>query len=417
MGDTPAAFDSAVQRFVACDISTQSIVIAAVDKEQQVVVSPRKMTVDRFTQWAPQNLSKTDALVFEASCDAWHWYDLLQPLVGTLTVAHPQKVALIAQTKVKTDGRDALTLARILAANLVPAVWVPPREVRDLRELVAHRRRLIRQRTQARNRLHAVLLAYHLVPPLGDPFAQKNRAWWASLAIPRSVSLRVQHEVSLLQSLAPLIAQVEDELIALSTTDRWHTMSALLIQLPGFGVLSTMVVLSAIGTIARFPSAKHLVGYSGLGAGIYASGKVTRTKTITKQGRRELRAVLVEAAWTAVDHSPFWKDQFARLSVRLGKKKAIVAIARRLLVAIWHVLTKAEADRNAVQAAVGRKLLKWGDKLRAAGRHSLSRKAFVRAELSRLGYPENNHTADSVPGDMVANLSPPAAHPAASEEG
>lgn len=289
-------------------------------------------------------------------------------------------------------------------------MWVPPREVRDLRELVAHRHRLIRQRSQARNRLHAVLLAYPSVPPLGDPFAQKNRAWWAELAIPRTAQLRVQHRVSLLQSMAPLITQVEDELIALSATERWHTLSSLVIQLPGFGVLSAMVVLSAIGTITRFPSAKHLVGYSGLGAGIYASGKITRTKAITKQGRRELRAVLVEAAWTAVEYSPFWKEQFARLSVRLGKKKAIVAIARRLLVCIWHVLAKAETDRHAVPAAVGRKLLKWGDKLRTVGRQNLSRKAFVRAELSRLGYPETDPGTDTAPAD-VADLSPPAAHP------
>lgn len=113
MDDSPFSARTSFQRFVACDISTQSIVVAAVDAHQQVILTPRKIAVDRFVQWASQNLQKTDALVFEASCDAWHWSDVLYPCVGAVTVAHPQKVALIAQTKVKTDGRDAVTLARL----------------------------------------------------------------------------------------------------------------------------------------------------------------------------------------------------------------------------------------------------------------------------------------------------------------
>ena len=79
-----------------------------------------------------------------------------------------------------------------------------------------------------------------------------------------------------------------------------------------------------------------------------ASGQTYHTGPITKQGRRELRTVLVEAAWSAVAHHPFWKAQFERLVPSLGKGKAIVAIARKLLVVVWHVLTQqdvSEADR------------------------------------------------------------------------
>jgi len=79
--------------------------------------------------------------------------NLLAPLVASVTVANPIQVALIAKARVKTDPRDALTLARLLAAGMLPSVWVPPAEVRELRALVAHRRRLVKQRTQARNRL------------------------------------------------------------------------------------------------------------------------------------------------------------------------------------------------------------------------------------------------------------------------
>jgi len=93
--------------------------------------------------------------------------------------------------------------------------------------------------------------------------------------------------------------------------------------------MTGLVVLSAVGDISRFPSAKKLVGYAGLGARIHASGLSFRTGGITKQGRKELRAALVEAAWITVRFDPAWREQFERLAQRIGRRKAIVAIARK----------------------------------------------------------------------------------------
>jgi len=123
-------------RFVACDISKRSVMVAAVDNTQQIVLQPRKISVEKFPSWAPQHLKFSDTVVLEATGDAWYYYDLLQPLVSKVVVANPNKVKLIAQTKVKTDARDSLALAQLLAANLVPTVWVPPIEVRELRALI-----------------------------------------------------------------------------------------------------------------------------------------------------------------------------------------------------------------------------------------------------------------------------------------
>ena len=115
-----------------------------------------------------------------------------------------------------------------------------------------------------------------------------------------------------------------------------------------------MTILSAIGEIERFPTAKKLVGYAGLGAKVHASGQTHRTGGITKQGRKELRWVLIEAAWTAVRYDQHWQEQFEQLAYRIGREKAIVAIARKLLVIIWHVLTAKAADRKAQPQQVAR---------------------------------------------------------------
>jgi hypothetical protein len=158
-----------------------------------------------------------------------------------------------------------------------------------------------------------------------------------------------------------------------------------LIQLPGMGVLTAMAILAAIGEIGRFPSAKRLVGYSGLGASVHASGQTYQTGGITKQGRRELRHVLVEAAWAVIAHHPHWKAVFARLSVRLGRHKAVVAIAHKLLVMVWHVLSEQQADPHADAHKVALKLVVWGRQLGPAGRQGLPTRVFVRRELMRLG--------------------------------
>ena len=371
-------------RFVALDVARSSVMVAAVDARQQVVLKPRRVAVDELERWSREHLTGTDAVVLEATANAWHLHDQLRPLVASVTVCHPLLVKLIAAARVKTDRRDALNLARLLAAGLIPAVWVPPVEVRELRALVSHRQRLVRQRNQARNRLHGVLHRHNLFPPAGTPFAAGQRAWWEGLDVAPSEKLRVRQDLALLDSLEPLIREVDAELARLSTREPWAGQLAFLVQLPGVGLQTAMVVLAAIGDITRFPAASKLVGYAGLGASVSASGQAQRTGGITKQGRRELRAALVEAAWVAVQVHPYWKQVFARLERRIGRSKAIVAVARKLLVVIWHVLSARVADRQADPAKVALKMMTWAWKIGAEQRAGLTPGQFVRRELTRL---------------------------------
>ena len=319
-------------RFVALDVHRQSLVVGGVDIQQHVVLTPGRFGFAAFTEWAKVHLPHADAVVLEATANAWLLYDQLQPLVAEVVVAHPQAVKLIAAARVKTDWRDTMKLASLLAANLIPAVWVPPQAVRELRALVTHRTRLVQQRPQAAHRLHSVLQRHHLDPPPGMPFAAHQREWWLALDLPFAEKLRVQQDLSLYQTLNGLINEIEAELGRLSTCDPWVKQVPFLVQLPGLGVLCAMRLLAAIGEISRFPSAKHLLGYAGLGASVHQSGETNRGGPITKQGRSDLRGIMVEAAWVAVEHHPHWQAQFERLAARIGNEMPIVAIARKLLV-------------------------------------------------------------------------------------
>ncbi len=285
--------DGFPSRFVGLDLHKEYVVVAAVDACQQVLLKPRRISLDDLAKWAEGHLGPEDAVVLEATGNAWFVYDLLAPRVGRCVVANPLQVKWIAAAAVKTDPHDALRLARLLAANLIPEVWVPPKPVRELRALIAHRRQLVKQQTRLKNQLHSLLHRHHIHLPPGDPFAARNQDWWRQLDLSPSERLRLHQTLDTLAHVQGQVRQVEQELRRLSTRSPWKELVPFLIQLPGFGLLTAMTVLAAIGDITRFPSAKNLVGYAGLGAGVHHSGQTHRGKGITKQGRRDLRRVLI----------------------------------------------------------------------------------------------------------------------------
>jgi transposase len=371
------------KRYVALDVHKSYLMVGAVSSQQEVVLSPRRVSFLEFENWAKKHLRADDVVALEATTNAWYVYDLLVPWVECVVVVHPYHVKLIAASMVKTDKVDTLVLARLLAAKILPAIWVPPVYVRELRGLVAHRQRLIKQRTAARNRLQSLLHRHNLIPPAGDLIEQRD--WWASQALSQTEKLRARQDLAVIDYLAPLVAEVETELAPLSVTSPWADQAPFLIQLPGIGLLTAMTILGAIGEIERFPSAKKLVGYAGLGARVHASGQTHYTGGITKQGRRDLRSVMIEAAWVAVRSSAHWQTQFEHLEMRIGRQKAIVAIARKLLVVVWHVLTARAADRQAEELAVARSFMNWGTYRGLAHRLHTPRIQFVRQQLDRVG--------------------------------
>jgi transposase len=371
-------------RYLAIDAHKRYVVVGGLDAGLEIILPVRRMDVERYPQWAKENLKKSDCIVIEATTNTWNLYDATAPFVSKVVVAHPLEVKLIANARVKTDKQDVYRLARLLAGNLIPEVWVPPVEVRELRTLIAHRRRMIKIRTMTRNRLHSLVHRNNLTPPEGTPFAEKNRSWWQGLTLSLTEKLRTEQDLALLDFLEPQIEAIDTELARLSTSHPWKDAVPFLMQLPGFGITTSMTLLSAIGDIQRFPDSKHLVGYAGLGASVHDSGETHFTGRITKKGRKELRYAMVEAAWVAVSSHPFWRNEYQKLTRRMLKNKAVVAIARKLLVAVWHVLAERVADRKAVPDMVAFKLMVWAWRLNDVQRGGLTARQFIRYGLMRL---------------------------------
>jgi len=359
----------------------------------QVVLKAQRVSNERLEGWIQDHLRADDWVVIESTGSAWHIYDLLAKRVDKVKVALPQMVKLIAAAPVKTDGRDVFHLARLLAVGWLPEVWVPDLATRDLRGLIAQRMVLIKKRTQLRNQLHAILQRHNIVLPADSShdalFEERSRPWWDGLAISDSERLRLKQDWLQIEQLTPLITECEAQIYQCSTAHPWRDQAAYLMQFAGVGMIVAMTILSAIGDISRFANAKQLVGYAGLGTYVHVSGQTRRQGSISKRGRAELRYVLVEAAWKAVDHSDYWRTQFERLCRRKPKGVAIVAIARRILVAMWHTLSKHQPDHHANPAQVAKKFLRWSIEMKKSNRGGQSIAEFVRTELDRLGVAQD----------------------------
>jgi transposase len=374
---------SGIERYIAIDIHKEYALVGGQNAKQEWVMQPRRIGIEKFREWAAVNLRVGDAVVLETTTNVWDIYDNVAPWVKYVVVAHAGGVRQIAEARVKTDKKDIERLLRLLMADIVPEVWVPPAEVRELRGMISYRNRLVKTSTMIRNRLQSLLHRHNLILPKKQ---LTDQVWWEAQQVSALEKIQIRQELTMLEELDKHKAEVDAELGRQSLGVVWGKRAMRLLQLSGFGVIVTMTVLSAIGDVSRFESAKKLVGYSGLGAGVHDSGKEHHPKPITKEGRKELRWALVEAAWRAIRISPYWKEQYEKYLRHMRKpNQAIVVIARKLLVAVWHVLTKEETDAHANEEDLAYKMLVLSWDLDESVRMGLTYKQFAKYALMKLG--------------------------------
>jgi transposase len=373
------------RRYVALDIHKHYCVVAGVDRDGRVLLHPVRVEHADLEGWLKERLQASDQVVIESTTNAWHVYDLLSPLVERVVVANPIEVKQIANARVKTDVRDTLILAKLLAANLVPEVWVPPVHVREMRQLLSQRRQLVETHTQIVNRMHSVAHRHHLQHERGKRFNEKTTGWQKDRRLSSLEQFQLELEMENLRYIEKQIERISQEVRKMCHQKPWADDMLYLMQLPGFGVITAMTVLSAIGDIQRFETPKHLASYSGLTPGLEQSGTKNRGKGVTKAGRRELRWALVEAAQMAVKSDPLWKSRFQQMQKRMHRNQAIVAVARRLLELVWYVLTRRQPYRHFSQERIAYKYLTWAWRMDEAARDGLTRQQFARYYLMRLG--------------------------------
>ena len=283
-----------------------------------------------------------DQVALEASCGAMRIAGLLKEgPVGRVVVCNAAETRAISHARVKSDRFDAAMLAKLLAAGMLSEVWVPDQATSALRRRLARRAGLVRARTRVKNEIHAVL-ARCLIgrPPVSDLFGKQGRVWLSELEFPQEEAQTVQsclrHIDFLNGEIAELDQRIAKQALALPGFHR-------LLTIPGVDVGTAAAVIGAVGEISRFQSPTQLVAYLGLDPKVRQSGsEPARYGHISKRGDPQARAMLVEAAWRAIRTPGPLRAFGERVRARRGAQIAAVAVARKLLVLCWHLLSKEE---------------------------------------------------------------------------
>jgi transposase len=248
-----------------------------------------------------------------------------------VVLAHPGKLRVIAESTRKSDQLDARTLAEFLARDMIPQAHRPSPRLRAHRGLVRHRQYVQQRISALKVKLRRILSDYNA--DRRDLFTRAGRQALACYEFSPTDRFRVDELSALLAVLEQALARANQRLREFATAGAESERAArtLLRSIPGVGEVTSEVVLAELGDVRRFRSAKQAVAYAGLAPGWRESAGKRKDLAIEKKGSRLLRYALVESAWLVVRYNVRWRSVFERLATRTGKKKAITAIARRLL--------------------------------------------------------------------------------------
>ena len=291
------------------------------------------------------------SIAIEAGNQTAWVYEALVKLGAKVTVVNPTKVKLIAESRRKTDKIDAKILCELLRLDALPhPVHMPGSQARELRGLLVARRQLVSARTKLCNVVRGMLRQTGVRLPTR---ALSTLSGWQRLL---DAGFEHDHILSIVaayyESFQALTRSIHELDQRLAEHEKNEPRAARLKTMPKVGRIASLTFLAAVDDVNRFPTSRKLVGYSGLAPTVRQSGERTEYGAISREGRRELRAVWVQIAHlVATDKKratqPL-RTWFNRVAKKRGKKTALVALARRLLVIAYQLL-KSETDYDAAR--------------------------------------------------------------------
>jgi transposase len=322
---------------VGIDLHKHFCEIGALDDQGKVVSECRLYNDDqaaivRYFQSLPGPVT----VAVEATRN-WYWlYELLETEVARIKLADSRQLLWIAKARLKNDKIDARKLANLERTDLLPEAYIPPRVIRDGRELLRYRISRVHDRTSVKNRIHG------LIDKLGITHGYTDLFGKAGMTFLKALSLRPVYRTELdgyLRTLAHLTEEIELVTKEIKQTIRQDPRGDRLATIPGIGELTANLLLNEIGDIKRFATADRLCGYGAIVPRMRQSAEHSWYGHITKEGNRYIRWALIEAAQKAPSKDAGLQKFYLRIAYRRGPQKARVAVARKLLIAVWHVLT------------------------------------------------------------------------------
>ena len=320
--------------FVGIDVHKKTYHVTGVweDGREEFVKSmpaDKEILVKYLSQWRQYRI----CAVYEAGYFGYTLHDYLIEHGIECIVTPPSLVPGEYGNRVKTDRRDSRKLALYCAKGFLKRVYVPTEEERSQRQVIRTRRQLVKDRIRKQNQIKSFLTQYGL--PFPEVVGKWSRQYIEKLKCicfnDRWLKKSFEKLISAYDFVDEQVAEQTDLLKELSKEERYRERVAILRSIPGIGIISAMELLLELQDIERFRKADQLAAYVGLTPSQFSSGDKVRMGRITRVGKQQLRALLIEAAWILVRKDVKANETYKRIRARAGSKRAIVAIARRLL--------------------------------------------------------------------------------------
>ena len=285
----------------------------------------------------------TITVAYEAGCCGFDLYDRLENDDIRCLVVPPSLIEASPGQRVKSDKLDSLKLAKDLADGRLPSIFVLAPKRRADRELIRTRRQVSNHISDLRRQIKSKLLFHGIRVPGGKNWSKKYIATLRNLLYPFA-SLRdsILALLDLLAHLSAQLATLNAKVKELSKTEDYSRQTDLLRTIPGIGILTAMTVVTELGEMSRFKDSDHLASFLGLTPSESSSGPKVHRGHITRSGNARVRTALVESSWTLIRRDAGMRRKHKELAIRIGSKRAIVAIARILSGRIRHMLLNNE---------------------------------------------------------------------------
>ena len=284
-------------------------------------------------------------VAYEAGpCGFWLYDRLTENGIETIVVP-PSLIPVESGNKVKTDKRDSRKLARLLENNMLKRVYVLNEEDRVDRELLRTRRQIVEHRNDVARQIKSKLLFYGIRSPFARRYGWHRNyiQWLKGMELPRE-GLRVCFEslIELYEYLSDQLLEINQKVKELSQSLKYRQRLKLLCSVPGIGTLIGMEILVELQDVERFKRAEELASYIGLTPSEFSTGQYVRQGRITRCGNKRVRTCLVESSWILITKDPLMRLKYNKLKAMKGAKRAIIAIARKLIIRIRRILINNE---------------------------------------------------------------------------
>ena len=268
----------------------------------------------------------------------WYWAaDVIKECGGTVHLAHPLGNNW-GHRRVKNDERDATDLVDLLRMGRLAEAWVAPPSLRELREHIRYRAKLVNLRSNLKAQVHAVLAKEGVNVPMSDLFGVAGQRLLDKVQLANAYRIRVESLRDLIGHLDREIAMVEKQVAPIFAGDLgFHAVQAI----PGVGPVLAAVFVAEIGDIERFKSARHLCSWAGLTPTHRESDEKVQRGHISKQGSRLVRWAAVEAVVRQRGDTPVRRHHH-QVGERRGARIGRVAAARKLLILVYYGLRDGE---------------------------------------------------------------------------